>query len=319
MKKVIPQPFTAALTKEFRACFKRGNLAVNNKNGVIYAATDHLAVILTADQYTTHVYPITHRAPADYRYRNGEEQEGKPLDIASMFSRIVKENTNGGVLEPCPLVLQDKGARRLVEFYHNPDGDDLETYDQAYTSAFGDCIFFSAHNTAGAMAVCEKSPVGFVLPIKFNDDSPRCAAHFRAVRAWFSEAPEVVESQELQNLRAALNAAQQEQAQLEDDVHRLRRRLQDEHAARVSAEQLAKQAKPAANSSEKPNTCPSTTAQAIAEKFSALSGVTATVKGAQTSIPIVWLSGDVEHNKAAIEKAGGKWSTKRAAYYIRCA
>lgn len=36
MKKFTPQPFTAALTKEFRACFKRGNLAVNNKNGVIY-------------------------------------------------------------------------------------------------------------------------------------------------------------------------------------------------------------------------------------------------------------------------------------------
>lgn len=319
MKKFTSQPFTAALTKEFRACFKRGNLAVNYKNGVIYAATDHLAVILTAEQYTTHVYPITHRAPADYRYCNGEERHDKPLDIVTLFTRCVKENTNGGVLEPCPLVLQDKGARRLVEFYHNPDGDALEVYDQAYTSAFGDCIFFSAHNTAGAMAVFDKIPVGFVLPINFKSDSPRCAAHLRAVRAWFADAPEVVESQEVQNLRAALNAAQQEQAQLEEDVHQLRRRLQDEHNARVAAEQQAKQAKPAANSSENPNTTPTTTAQELAKKFSALAGITATIKGAQTSIPIVWLSGDVEKNKAAIVNAGGKWSAKRAAYYIRCA
>lgn len=319
MKKFTPKPFTAALTKEFRASFKRGNLAVNYKNGVIYAATDHLAVILTAEQYTTHVYPITHRSPSDYRYRNGEERHDKPLDIAALFSRFVSENTNGGVLDPCPLVLQDKGARRLVEFYHNPDGDALEVYDQAYTSAFGDCIFLSTHKTAGALAVCDKSPVGFVLPINFKSDSPRCAAHLRAVRAWFADAPEVVESQEVQNLRAALNAAQQEQAQLEEDAHRLRRQLQDEHTARVAAEQQAKQAKPAGNSPAKSNTSPTTTAQELAKKFSTLAGITATIKGAQTSIPIVWLSGDVEHNKAAIVKAGGKWSAKRAAYYIRCA
>ena len=316
MKKIIPQPFTASLTKVFRASFKHGKLAVNVKSGVIYAATDHLAVILTAEQYNNHVYPVTHRAPSDYFYRNGDEQDCKPLDIVTLFTRCVKENTNGGVLEPCPLVLQDKGARRLVEFYHNPDGDALEVYDQAYTSAFGDCIFFSAHNTAGAMAVCDKIPVGFVLPINFKSDSPRCAAHLRAVRAWFADAPEVVESQEVQNLRAALNAAQQEQAQLEEDVHQLRRRLQDEHTARVAAEQ---QAKPAANCSAKSNSSPAAAAQDLAKKFSALAGITATIKGAQTSIPIIWLSGDVEHNKAAIVKAGGKWSAKRSAYYIRCA
>lgn len=316
MKKIIPQPFTASLTKVFRASFKHGKLAVNVKSGVIYAATDHLAVILTAEQYNNHVYPVTHRAPSDYFYRNGDEQDCKPLDIAALFSRIVNENTNGGILEPCPLVLQDKGARRLVEFYHNPNSDGLEVYDQAYTSAFGDCIFLSTHKTAGALAVCDKSPVGFVLPINFKSDSPRCAAHLRAVRAWFSDAPEVVESQEVKNLRAALNAAQQEQAQLEEDARRLRRQLQDEHAARVAAEQ---QAKPAANCSAKSNSSPAAAAQDLAKKFSALAGITATIKGAQTSIPIVWLSGDVEHNKAAIEEAGGKWSAKRSAYYIRCA
>lgn len=316
MKKIIPQPFTASLTKVFRASFKRGKLAVNVKSGVIYAATDHLAVILTAEQYNNHVYPVTHRAPSDYFYRNGDEQDCKPLDIAALFSRIVSENANGGILEPCPLVLQDKGARRLVEFYHNPNGDGLESYDQEYTSVFSDCIFISAHKTAGALAIFEKSPVGFVLPINFNADSPRCAAHLRAVRAWFSDAPEVVESQEVKNLRAALNAAQQEQAQLEEDARRLRRQLQDEHAARVAAEQ---QAKPAANCSAKSNSSPAAAAQDLAKKFSALAGITATIKGAQTSIPIVWLSGDVEHNKAAIEKAGGKWSAKRSAYYIRCA
>lgn len=316
MKKIIPQPFTASLTKVFRASFKHGKLSVNVKSGVIYAATDHLAVILTAEQYNNHVYPVTHRAPSDYFYRNGDEQDCKPLDIAALFSRIVNENTNGGILEPCPLVLQDKGARRLVEFYHNPNSDGLEVYDQAYTSAFGDCIFLSTHKTAGALAVCDKSPVGFVLPINFKSDSPRCAAHLRAVRAWFSDAPEVVESQEVKNLRAALNAAQQEQAQLEEDARRLRRQLQDEHAARVAAEQ---QAKPAANCSAKSNSSPAAAAQDLAKKFSALAGITATIKGAQTSVPIVWLSGDVEHNKAAIEEAGGKWSAKRSAYYIRCA
>ena len=59
--------------------------------------------------------------------------------------------------------------------------------------------------------------------------------------------------------------------------------------------------------------------KAVADKLAALPGVTTTIKGAKSSVPIVWLSGNVKAHRAAIEKAGGKWSTKRAAYYVRCA
>lgn len=50
-----------------------------------------------------------------------------------------------------------------------------------------------------------------------------------------------------------------------------------------------------------------------------MAGVTTTIKGAQTAAPVVWLAGDTTTHAKAIEAAGGKWSNKKAAYYVRVA
>ena len=59
--------------------------------------------------------------------------------------------------------------------------------------------------------------------------------------------------------------------------------------------------------------------QDIATRFQSMPGITATVKGAQTASPVIWLSGDTESNLEAIKAAGAKWSAKRGAYYYRVA
>ena len=54
-------------------------------------------------------------------------------------------------------------------------------------------------------------------------------------------------------------------------------------------------------------------------KLAALDGVTATIKGAQTAAPVVWLTGEADAHKDEIEKLGGKWSGKRSAWYFKIA
>lgn len=85
-------------------------------------------------------------------------------------------------------------------------------------------------------------------------------------------------------------------------------------ADKLRAELEAQQAAPAAEQPE-----PKTAAELIAARFADLAGVTATIKGAQTAAPVVWLAGDTERHADAIKAAGAKWSSKKSAYYVRVA
>lgn len=64
---------------------------------------------------------------------------------------------------------------------------------------------------------------------------------------------------------------------------------------------------------------PKTAAEIIAARWAEVDGLTATIKGAATAAPVVWLSGDTKPHAKAIEADGGKWSGKKNAYYFRVA
>lgn len=61
------------------------------------------------------------------------------------------------------------------------------------------------------------------------------------------------------------------------------------------------------------------TAEIIAARWAEVDGLTATIKGATTAAPVVWLAGDTKPHEKEIEAAGGKWSGKKNAYYFRVA
>ena len=62
-----------------------------------------------------------------------------------------------------------------------------------------------------------------------------------------------------------------------------------------------------------------TAAEIIAARWAEVDGLTATIKGATTAAPVVWLAGDTKPHEKEIEAAGGKWSGKKNAYYFRVA
>lgn len=55
----------------------------------------------------------------------------------------------------------------------------------------------------------------------------------------------------------------------------------------------------------------------IKARFSGLPGLTLTVKGEKTGAPNVWFTGDVEKYADEIKAAGGIWSKKKSAYWVR--
>jgi len=114
-------------------------------------------------------------------------------------------------------------------------------------------------------------------------------------------------------LRAELVQAQEEAAALRGDLYRAANEI-DELKNKLAELHETKTEQPA---EQKPE--PKTAAEIIAARWAEVDGLTATIKGATTAAPVVWLAGDTKPHEKEIEAAGGKWSGKKNAYYFRVA
>ena len=114
-------------------------------------------------------------------------------------------------------------------------------------------------------------------------------------------------------LRAELAQSQEEAAALRGDLYRAANEI-DELKNKLAELHETKTEQPAADAVE-----PKTAAEIIAARWAEVDGLTATIKGATTAAPVVWLAGDTKPHEKEIEAAGGKWSGKKNAYYFRVA
>lgn len=62
---------------------------------------------------------------------------------------------------------------------------------------------------------------------------------------------------------------------------------------------------------------PAADLETIKAQLQNLPGVVLTVKGEKTGAPVVWLTGDTEAHADAIKAAGGIWSRKKSAYWVK--
>lgn len=319
-------PFTAELTRQLRLARKNSSLIVNNHNSVIYAASGYFAAIVTADEYDRFVRPVTNRDPGTYRLR-GDDLNDAPasvLDVSHVVKSALEQNKGCDPLTPCPLSLDNPQDRLCL--YHSDSTGDIHAFGASYTAIFSGCTLIAASPLTPAIVLYNGNPVGLVMPVKLNTDKPTISATVRAIRAFYGDNATATPAADTAALRADLDKANarakaaEQQAALDrrasaDKIAELGKALDSLRSALATATTTTPAPAPA------PTTPPALICdpKATADKLAALPGVTATIKGAKSSVPIVWLSGNVNAHRAAIEKAGGKWSTKRAAYYVRCA
>ena len=318
--------FTAELTRQLRLARKNSSLIINNHNGVIYAASGYFAAIVTADEYDRFVRPVTNRDPGTYRLR-GDDLNDAPasvLDVSQVVKSALEQNKGCDPLTPCPLSLDDPHGRLCL--YRNDSTGNTHAFQASYTAIFSGCTLIAASPLTPAIVLHNGNPVGLVMPVKLNTDKPTIGSTVRAIRAFYNDAPAKTPAADTAALRAELDKANaraksaEQQAALDrkasaDKIAELEKALESLRSALSTATTATPAPAPA------PTTPPALVCdpKTIADKLAALPGITATIKGAQTAVPIVWLTGSVKRHRAAIEKAGGKWSAKRAAYYVRCA
>ena len=167
-------------------------------------------------------------------------------------------------------------------------------------------------------------PQAMILPVRLDETKSRICA---AVRAYFTDKEEDPANEKLTQAREDRDEWEQTARRLEAERDSLERELSKLQAALASKNQqidalperlnTQPDSQPAPVEKVQPEQSPADKAAALVEKLSALDGITATIKGAQTAAPVVWLTGKVNRHKKKIETMGGKWSAKRSAWYFK--
>lgn len=341
--------FTPALTRALKENSARIHCKVDD--GAVYVCTGYFAVKLTGMEYDALVRPVTQRDPGNWVLHENGDTSPDPIDLPKLMTDDGKAATHA--VTPAPMFFEAKGTKRksnapqLVGYY-SKSGDFVAAFNSHYAAIISPALERkSAGSKSPMMVYIEGEPVAMILPVRIDTDSPMA----RAVRAWFAEtdgdgeqaAPGgsverlINENGELRRkcedakkhgeaLLSRIETLQQCYGKAHADFEEQRRQVEELKAALASKNEQIETLTERLNAQPDPqpqeaaaDAQPQDKAAALVEKLAALPGVTATVKGAQTAAPVVWLTGDTDAHKGEIEKLGGKWSGKRSAWYFKIA
>ena len=296
--------FTGEVTKIIKAAAKRDrvfcNISDDGKN--IYISEGHLIFKLNLPEYEALVKPVTLREAGNFTLdKNGITGDGcKGLLKTFKDSEEAAENLNPLGLAPFLVSLPESN---LSCFYIHKTAT-ATFLNSAFTAALAQGTTYKAVN-AKSPVMCYRNgeAVALILPVHYKDSRAS-----DAVKAYFTEPASSIQDETQKELASLREYA----AELESRLHTAET-LYKEAAAEI---ETAKQAASAAQIQEPTH---KTATEIITARLEGLEGVTATVKGAKTSTPVVWLSGDTTKHEDEIKAAGGRWSAKKSAWYIKAA
>lgn len=340
--------FSSNLTRALKISNVRIHCNVDD-DGTIYVCNGYFAVKLTGAEYDALVRPVTQRDAGKWILDEYGNTTPDPIDLAKAMNDAAMEAVH--TVTAAPMFFDaSKGkksksnAPQLVGYY-SESGDFVTAFNSHYAAIVSPSLERKSKGSKSPMVVYDGAgPVAMICPV-YVGDKPNIT---RAVRAWFidetdggttsSESAERL-IRENDQLRHDYDDAQKHIEDLKCRIETLNQCYGKAHAdfeeqrcqvenlqAVISAknEQIETlvdrlNAQPDPQPQEAADVQPQDKAAALVEKLTALPGVTAMVKGAQTAAPVVWLTGETDAHKDKIEEMGGKWSGKRSAWYFKIA
>ena len=282
--------FTPALTKALK--FRRTAIHCQTAGGHVYITNGFFLVKLTLEEYNEFVRPVAQRDPGSWVIdENGQPMDRTPIDMIRTLSDFASRTDLSAML-PAPFTfpMGTKKPLTAAAFYNATDSFASFFDTRYFTILSPDLVTFRGFAPKSPIIACrDNEPAALLLPL--NLESPAMAA---AVQAYFTDGkPE--EQPKTTAPDPKLTAALEEIARLREEL------AQTQKQAPATPKQ------------------PANKTAAVLSALKSLEGIIATVKGAQTSSPVIWIDGNAEAHKTALEKMGAKWSRKRSAYYIQAA
>ena len=319
--------FTTALTRSLKIT-ERLHCRVNEETRAVYVCNGYFLVKLDRTEYDALVRPVTQREAGNFVIYNGEQVPNEPLDMEKLLADAAQEAAHE--LTPAPFLFDPgvKGVKSKIAAYYSESGDFVAGFNSDYAAIISASLPRKSKNPTSPMVVFSgDEPQAMILPVRIDKEKSRVPA---AVRAYFTDKPEESNHEKLKRARKDRDEWEQmarrleaERVGLERTISDLQKVLADKTAEiealtdRLNAQPDPQPQEEAAEAQQEQ--APADKAAALVETLAALDGITATVKGAQTAAPVVWLTGEADAHKEKIEAMGGKWSNKRGAWYFKIA
>ena len=318
--------YTTALTRSLKIT-ERLHCRVNEETRAVYVCNGYFLVKLDRTEYDALVRPVTQREAGNFVIENGEQVPNEPLDMEKLLADAAQEAAHE--LTPAPFLFDPgvKGVKSKIAAYYSESGDFVAGFNSDYAAIISASLPRKSKNPTSPMVVFSgDEPQAMILPVRIDKEKSRVPA---AVRAYFTDKPEESNHEKLKRARkdrdeweALARRLEAERDSRERELSELQKVLADKTAEiEALTERLNAQpgAQPAPVEETQQEQAPADKAAALVETLAALDGITATVKGAQTAAPVVWLTGEADAHKEKIEAMGGKWSNKRGAWYFKIA
>ena len=319
--------YTAALTRSLKAT-ERIHVRTDEENNAVYVCNGYFLVKLNPVEYDALVRPVTQREAGNFVIYEGETDTARePLDMVKALTDAAREAVHD--LTPAPFLVDPcaKGTKAKIAPYYSESGDFVAGFNSDYAAIISASLPRKSKNPTSPMVVFSgDEPQAMILPVRIDKEKSRVPA---AVRAYFTDKPEESNHEKLKRARkdrdeweALARRLEAERDSRERELSELQKVLADKTAEiEALTERLNAQpgAQPAPVEETQQEQAPADKAAALVETLAALDGITATVKGAQTAAPVVWLTGEADAHKEKIEAMGGKWSNKRGAWYFKIA
>ena len=321
--------YTTALTRSLKIT-ERLHCRVNEETRAVYVCNGYFLVKLDRTEYDALVRPVTQREAGNFVIENGEQVPNEPLDMEKLLADAAQEAAHE--LTPAPFLFDPgvKGVKSKIAAYYSESGDFVAGFNSDYAAIISASLPRKSKNPTSPMVVFRgDEPQAMILPVRLG--SPEKPSRVpAAVRAFFTDKPEESADEKLKRARKDRDEWEQmarrleaERVGLERTISDLQKVLADKTAEiealtdRLNAQPDPQPQEEAAEAQQEQT--PADKAAALVETLAALDGITATVKGAQTAAPVVWLTGEADAHKEKIEAMGGKWSNKRGAWYFKIA
>ena len=269
-------------------------ICTTTEDGAIYLCSDYWMYKMNPLEYATVAQPVTHCDAGNWTIdSNGKHDGNNGTNLLKIFEEAAKAAEHKPALERCPLSLNRDSLTAYL--YHSPDGF-AAAYNGLYISAISKGHQLRAPGTTSPAVIYDRNePFALIMPIRLD------AKDSRAVLAYYNEPA------------ADLALARKENARQAEELEALRAKVAELEAQQAQPQEPAEDPQRPAQADGK------TAAEIIASRFADMAGVTTTIKGAQTAAPVIWLAGNTEEHAEAIKAAGGKWSNKKSAFYVRVA
>lgn len=296
--------YTGNYTKDTAKAIKAAEklICTTTEDGAIYLCSGYWMYKMNPLEYATVAQPVTHCDAGNWTIDNNGKHDGNNgTNLLKIFEEAAKAAEHKPALERCPLSLNRDNLTAYL--YHSPDGF-AAAYNGLYISAISKGHQLRAPGTTSPAVIYDRNePFALIMPIRLD------AKDSRAVLAYYNDPA----AGAADNNAADLALARKENARQAEELEALRAKIAELEAQQVQPQEPAEDPQQPAQADGK------TAAEIIASRFADMAGVTTTIKGAQTAAPVIWLAGNTQEHAEAIKAAGGKWSNKKSAFYVRVA